>query len=77
MKPFAARCIQYVTIALMFILCYCGAFSGPNYVLMSIGIAIGMAGVVIWIIFGKCPKCGEHFGRKLYEYCPHCGEKIE
>ncbi len=77
MKAFVARCIQYVAIALMVILCFGGAFAGPNYILMGMGAVIGFAGVIIWIIFGKCPKCGEHLGRNLSEYCPHCGEKIE
>ncbi len=77
MKPFAARCIQYVAIALMCILLFGGAFAGPNYILMGIGAVIGFAGIVIWIIFGKCPKCGKHLGRDLSEHCPHCGEKIE
>ncbi len=77
MKPFVARCIQYSALTLMFILCFGGVFAGPNYVLMGIGFAIGFAGTVIWIIFGRCPKCGENLGRNLPEYCPHCGEKIE
>ncbi len=77
MRPFAARCIQIGAIVLMFILSFCGAFAGPNYVLMGIGLVIGIAGVIIWVIFGRCPKCGEHLGRNLSEYCPHCGEKIE
>ncbi len=77
MKPFVARCIQYIALALTVILCFGGAFAGPNYWLMGAGLAIGLAGTVIWLVFGRCPHCGEHLGRNLSEHCPHCGKKTE
>ncbi len=77
MHPFVARCIQYAALVLMIILCFVSALAGTNYLITGIGVIIGIAGTVVWIIFGRCSKCGEHFGRYLPEYCPHCGEKTE
>ncbi len=76
MKPFMARCIQYVTLFLMVVLCMVGA-SGPNYVVIGIGMIIGVVGAVVWVIFGRCSKCGGFLGRYMSKHCPHCGEKIE
>ncbi len=77
MKPFVARCIQYVALVLAVILCFGGAFAGPNYWLMGFGAVIGLAGTIIWGVFGRCPHCKEYLGRNLGEYCPRCGEKID
>ena len=76
MRILIARCIYYVALALAIILCFAGAFD-VNYVMMGVGALVGLAGGIVWIIYGRCPKCGEHLGRRLSEHCPHCGEKIE
>ncbi len=75
MKPFMAKCIQCIALVLMFIISFTGAFI-PNMVVVFIGLAVGVAGSVVWLIFGRCPSCKALLGRKLSEYCPHCGKKI-
>ncbi len=77
MHPFVAKCIQYAALVLMLILCFCSALAGTDYLLTGLGVISGIAGVAVWIIFGRCPKCGKQFGRYLPDHCPHCGEKIE
>ena len=76
MRMLIARCIYYVALALAVILCFAGALE-VNYVMIAIGAAVGLFGLIVWIIYGRCPECGEHLGRRLTEHCPHCGEKIE
>ena len=76
MRISTARCIYYISLALAAILMYGGAFC-VNYVLIGIGAVVGFAGLFVWIIYGKCPKCKKHLGRTMPEYCPHCGERIE
>ena len=31
---------------------------------------------VIFLLFIRCPHCGEHLGRDRGEFCPHCGKKL-
>ncbi len=76
MKALTARIIQFASLAITFILCLIG-IPQLNYVLIGIGFAIGTVGTVIWIIFGRCKNCGGSFGRRLPDFCPHCGEKAD
>lgn len=76
MRILTAKCIYFVALALAIILGFAGAFD-VNYVMMGVGAVVGLAGLIVWIIYGRCPKCGQHLGRRLPEYCSHCGERIE
>lgn len=42
-----------------------------------LGIAFALLGVIFWVIFGRCPRCGGFLGRSSGKYCPHCGEKVD
>ena len=32
--------------------------------------------VVVYLLYIRCPHCGEHLGRDRGEFCPHCGKKL-
>ncbi|MBQ4564130.1 MAG: hypothetical protein IJA58_06595 [Lachnospiraceae bacterium] len=50
-----------------------------NTVLMVIGFCFVMAGLIINLIFWKCPSCGRHLPKGPIDmtYCPYCGESID
>ncbi|MBP0963494.1 MAG: hypothetical protein J6Q99_04285 [Oscillospiraceae bacterium] len=31
---------------------------------------------VVYLLYIRCPHCGEHLGRDRGEFCPHCGKKL-
>ena len=31
---------------------------------------------VVYLLYIRCPPCGEHLGRDRGEFCPHCGKKL-
>ena len=35
-----------------------------------------LAILVIYLLYIRCPHCGEHLGRDRGEFCPHCGKKL-
>ncbi len=76
MKVRTAKNIQTACFALALLLFLINAVM-PNVVLIVIGVIIAIAGWSIWLIFGRCKRCGKLVGKYLCEHCPHCGEKIE
>ena len=43
--------------------------------LLCIGLLAAI--LVVYILYIRCPHCGEHLGRDRGEFCPHCGKKID
>lgn len=40
--------------------------------------ALALASIVLRILFNRCPSCGGYLGRWIgFDYCKHCGEKLE
>ena len=35
-----------------------------------------LAILVIYLLYIRCPHCGEHLGRDRGEFCPHCGKNL-
>ena len=42
-----------------------------------IGMGLGGALLIFWIIFGRCPECHKFIRRSSSKICPNCGKKIE
>lgn len=50
-----------------------------NSAFMYLGLVFIVAGLIIRIVFCRCPKCRRGLRTLnffLPDYCPHCGEKI-
>ena len=45
----------------------------PVFILV-IGLLVAI--FVVYLLFIRCPHCGEHLGRDRGEFCPHCGKKL-
>ena len=45
----------------------------PGFIL-CIGLLIAI--FVVYLLFIRCPHCGEHLGRDRGEFCPHCGKQV-
>ncbi|MBQ8669808.1 MAG: hypothetical protein IJ508_01005 [Oscillospiraceae bacterium] len=45
----------------------------PGFV-VCIGLMIAI--FVVYLLYIRCPHCGEHLGRDRGEFCPHCGKKL-
>jgi len=45
----------------------------PGFIL-CIGLLAAI--VVVYLLYIRCPHCGEHLGRDRGEFCPHCGKKL-
>lgn len=45
----------------------------PGFIL-----CIGLLAAIfmVYILYIRCPHCGEHLGRDRGEFCPHCGKKL-
>lgn len=50
-----------------------------NIVVAVLGLVLIVAGVVVQLIFWRCPSCGRYLGRPHFgsmNYCPHCGAPL-
>lgn len=75
------------SLRIMLILCLIGfpfmylasAGESLNMTLMVIGFCFVFAGLIINLIFWKCPSCGRHLPKAYIgmDYCPYCGESID
>ena len=57
-------------------------FKEPNalfYVLLVMSVALFMAGIIVQIIFYRCPHCrgGLPWRSFLGKYCQHCGKELD
>ena len=43
------------------------------------GLGVLALGVVLMLVFCKCPHCGKHFSLRKQRpgYCPECGKKLD
>lgn len=71
-----ARYILFSACAVM-VLFFLVAACTKNVLFIFLGGAVAFIGVAFWIVFGRCPSCGEFLGRTYDKHCPHCGEKIK
>ena len=62
-----------VLMALFILLCA----AMENRAFGCVGLGFGIATLIFWLVFGRCPSCSGTLGRKAVKYCPHCGKKIE
>ena len=44
--------------------------------LAGVSIVIMMGGLVLRMVFYRCPHCGSYLDRSTGEFCPHCGKKL-
>ena len=59
----------------LMILCF--LFCGKDRRAALLGIVFAFAGLILWLLFGRCPACGRYLGRiSSGQYCPHCGQKL-
>ena len=42
-----------------------------------IGILTAIAGIVVGVVYFRCPHCGKYPGNTMGTYCPHCGNPLE
>ena len=77
MKLKTAKIVFFIGCGLMILfLLLCSALQKRVY--GYIGAAFAFASAVFWLVFGRCPACGQYLGRVgKGQHCPHCGEKIE
>ena len=53
---------------------------GPGKIVVLIGAAIAVIGVIQAHVFMRCPHCGGSLysrGMPKYQHCPHCGSAID
>lgn len=51
---------------------------GGGLLLLLLGVAVGLTGVAMQVVWHRCPSCGEHLGRSGFpKFCPHCGKEID
>ena len=75
-----ARKLMYVIIlsGIVFAFVLTVIYPGKFKLAMSVGVAISSTGILIGVLFIRCPYC--HTGLNLRgfspDYCPNCGRKI-
>lgn len=42
-----------------------------------LGIAIMCGGLIVNVMYYRCPHCGTYLGRSRGNFCPYCGESLE
>ena len=47
-----------------------------NLYIAILGLAMMAMSIVVWWMYHRCPKCGEHLGRGNPKRCPKCGAWI-
>lgn len=45
--------------------------------ILVLGTAVFASGIIINLVFVRCPHCGYHPGRISGPKCPHCGKDLE
>lgn len=74
MKPKKARklivCLWMIGMIIMM-------FAYIHIIFVLIGLITASSGVVVSILFYKCPHCGKHLGRSGGDFCPYCGGDID
>lgn len=48
--------------------------------LLWVGVALFLAGVVLTVFKARCPKCGCYLAfqvKRMPQYCPECGAKLD
>ena len=82
MKLSTAKSIQTWSICAAFLVFMLAAFT--EYELMRnvffvISVVFLVSGLIIMLLFWRCPSCHESLGRMdcVGDYCPHCGEKLD
>ena len=77
MKLEKAEKLMYIPIIAMILV---GAVIMAAESVAVFGVVLGMglllAILVIYLLYIRCPHCGEHLGRDRGEFCPHCGKKL-
>ena len=48
----------------------------PMAPLAIVGMIILILDSVFYLIFYRCPHCGEYLGQNTGKYCPNCGKKV-
>ena len=46
------------------------------FIIVLPGAIVAIAGVALWAIFVRCPKCRNNLPFYGENYCPHCGEDL-
>ena len=50
---------------------------GQNELCLALGVLIMLSGLVVHLIYYRCPHCGRHLGREDgLRYCPYCGREL-
>lgn len=75
MRGKTAKYIVLAACAMMLLLYLAASATGIGLFYIAGG-AAAFAGVLCWLLFGRCPSCGRFLGRTDGSYCPHCGKKI-
>ena len=44
--------------------------------LLCVGTGLILAGIIVWVIFWRCPGCRKFLGREDVNYCPHYGRAL-
>ena len=77
MKLEKAEKLMYILIIAMIIVAAV-IMAAESVAFIGFLLCIGLlaAVVVVYILYIRCPHCGEHLGRDRGEFCPHCGKKL-
>ena len=76
MKLKTAKTVVLIGFTLM---CICIIICGATKldIFAYVGMGLGAATLIFWIIFGRCPECHKFIRRSSSKICPNCGKKIE
>ena len=47
------------------------------YLMMFLGAATFLAGIILHYVFVRCPHCDSHLGRIYGPRCPYCGREYD
>ena len=69
-----ARTVMFALFALGFLV----GVGGQNEPCRAIGTLIMFSGLMVLLIYYRCPHCGRYLGREGgLTYCPYCGKALD
>lgn len=73
------RTARRVVFAGFGLMCICIVICGATKLdlFAYVGIGIGAATMIFWVIFGRCPECRKFIRRSSSKVCPNCGKPID
>ena len=76
MKAKTANNIFMIALVAGAIISGLGSTNGTQW-LAILGMVIMCGGLIIKVLYCRCPHCGGFIGRSSGEFCQYCGKKLE